>query len=401
MPWRLCLMIALRQALDPGRGLSAFLSKVSILGMAVAIALLLTVQSVMNGFDREMRERILSLVPHILVTGPAEDEEWSVLENALSQQSQVASVRRFRAMDALLLRGREVFATQLMAMDDDGLDHYAALVEPGLADMGERDLIVGKALAARLGLTIGDAVTFVIPAQGAQRYSSLTMSLSGLLSSGTELDETLAVIHKRALPLAASASGGAESIAIELRDVFTASEWRWEVMQMVPSTFRVSDWRATHGNLYSAIQLSRDLIGLILFTVIFVAAFNVVSSLMLVVTDRRKIVAMLVAMGAVRRDIVAIFFLQGAVIGAVGAAVGAGLGWLLAENTPEAAQLLERLLGMPLLQTDVYPLSFIPVDMRWQDFIATGGIAVILSVLAASLPAFRAAKLPLADTLSH
>lgn len=401
MPWRLCLMIALRQALDPGRGLSAFLSKVSILGMAVAIALLLTVQSVMNGFDREMRERILSLVPHILVTGPAEDEEWSVLENALSQQSQVASVRRFRAMDALLLRGREVFATQLMAMDDDGLDHYAALVEPGLADMGERDLIVGKALAARLGLTIGDAVTFVIPAQGAQRYSSLTMSLSGLLSSGTELDETLAVIHKRALPLAASASGGAESIAIELLDVFTASEWRWEVMQMVPSTFRVSDWRATHGNLYSAIQLSRDLIGLILFTVIFVAAFNVVSSLMLVVTDRRKIVAMLVAMGAVRRDIVAIFFLQGAVIGAVGAAVGAGLGWLLAENTPEAAQLLERLLGMPLLQTDVYPLSFIPVDMRWQDFIATGGIAVILSVLAASLPAFRAAKLPLADTLSH
>ena len=401
MPWRLCLMIALRQALDPGRGLSAFLSKVSILGMAVAIALLLTVQSVMNGFDREMRERILSLVPHILVTGPAEDEEWSVLENALSQQSQVASVRRFRAMDALLLRGREVFATQLMAMDDDGLDHYAALVEPGLADMGERDLILGKALAARLGLTIGDAVTFVIPAQGAQRYSSLTMSLSGLLSSGTELDETLAVIHKRALPLAASASGGAESIAIELLDVFTASEWRWEVMQMVPSTFRVSDWRATHGNLYSAIQLSRDLIGLILFTVIFVAAFNVVSSLMLVVTDRRKIVAMLVAMGAVRRDIVAIFFLQGAVIGAVGAAVGAGLGWLLAENTPEAAQLLERLLGMPLLQTDVYPLSFIPVDMRWQDFIATGGIAVILSVLAASLPAFRAAKLPLADTLSH
>jgi len=401
VPWRLCLMIALRQALDPGRGLSAFLSKVSILGMAVAIALLLTVQSVMNGFDREMRERILSLVPHILVTGPAEDEEWSVLENALSQQSQVASVRRFRAMDALLLRGREVFATQLMAMDDDGLDHYAALVEPGLADMGERDLILGKALAARLGLTIGDAVTFVIPAQGAQRYSSLTMSLSGLLSSGTELDETLAVIHKRALPLAASTYRGAESIAIELLDVFTASEWRWEVMQMVPSTFRVSDWRATHGNLYSAIQLSRDLIGLILFTVIFVAAFNVVSSLMLVVTDRRKIVAMLVAMGAVRRDIVAIFFLQGAVIGAVGAAVGAGLGWLLAENTPEAAQLLERLLGMPLLQTDVYPLSFIPVDMRWQDFIATGGIAVILSVLAASLPAFRAAKLPLADTLSH
>ena len=394
-------MIALRQALDPGRGLSAFLSRVSIAGLALAIALLLTVQSVMNGFDREMRERILSLVPHILVTGSAQAGEWSVLVEALSQHSEVASVRRFRAMDALLLRGREVFATQLMAMDDDGLDHYGVLLEPNLAEMGERDLILGKSLASRLGLSIGDAVTFIIPAQGGNRYSSISVSLRGLLLSGTELDETLALVHRRALPQAESASPGVESIAIALHDVFAASQWRWDVMQMVPSTFRVNDWRATHGNLYSAIQLSRDLIGLILFTVIFVAAFNVVSSLMLVVTDRRKIVAMLVTMGAMRRDIVTIFFLQGAVIGTVGAAIGAGLGWILAASTPEAAQLLERLLGIPLLQTDVYPLAFVPVDMRWQDFITTGAIAIFLSVLAASIPAFRAARLPLADTLSH
>jgi lipoprotein-releasing system permease protein len=153
--------------------------------------------------------------------------------------------------------------------------------------------------------------------------------------------------------------------------------------------------------LYSAIQLSRDLIGLILFTVIFVAAFNVVSSLMLVVTDRRKVIAMLVTMGAVKRDIVAIFFLQGAVIGAVGAVMGAGLGWVLAANTPAAALLLERLLEIPLLQTDVYPLSFIPVDMRWQDFLSTGAVAMMLSVLAALIPAVRAARLPLASTLNH
>jgi lipoprotein-releasing system permease protein len=215
------------------------------------------------------------------------------------------------------------------------------------------------------------------------------------------LDESLAIIHRRALPAAESFSGGVESLAIELTDVFSASQWRWEVVQMVPSTFRVIDWRATHGNLYSAIQLSRDLIGLILFSVIFVAAFNVVSSLMLVVTDRRKIVAMLVTMGAARRDIIAIFFLQGAVIGTVGALLGAVMGWILAVNTPDAALLLERLLQIPLLQTDVYPLSFIPVDIRVQDFLFTGGIAIILSVLAASIPAVRAARLPLADTLSH
>lgn len=209
------------------------------------------------------------------------------------------------------------------------------------------------------------------------------------------------MIDQRALPPAEIFSGGVESLAVELNDVFSAAEWRWEVMQMAPSSFRVSDWRSTHGNLYSAIQLSRDLIGLILFSVIFVAAFNVVSSLMLVVTDRRKMVAMLVTMGALRRDIVAIFFLQGAVIGLVGTIIGAVLGGVLAVNAPDAALLLERLLDIPLLQTDVYPLSFIPVDLRWQDFLATCAIALGLSVLAASVPAVRAANLPLADTLSH
>ena len=401
MPWRLRWMIALRQAFDPGRGLSAFLSKVSIIGLALAIALLLTVQSVMNGFDREMRERILSLVPHVLVTGPTGAEAWPELTRVLSEQPGVESVRGFRALDALLMRGREVFATALMAMGDDSLVHYASLLEPPLAEMAEEDLILGKSLATRLGLEVGDVVTLIIPAHEGSDYLSISVFLRSILDSGTELDESLAMIDQRALPPAEIFSGGVESLAVELNDVFSAAEWRWEVMQMAPSSFRVSDWRSTHGNLYSAIQLSRDLIGLILFSVIFVAAFNVVSSLMLVVTDRRKMVAMLVTMGALRRDIVAIFFLQGAVIGLVGTIIGAVLGGVLAVNTPDAALLLERLLDIPLLQTDVYPLSFIPVDLRWQDFLATCAIALGLSVLAASVPAVRAANLPLADTLSH
>lgn len=401
MPWRLRMMIALRQALDPGRGLSAFLSRISIVGMAVAIALLLAVQSVMNGFDREMRERILSLVPHVVVTGAAEAEDWPGVSQTLAEQPGVLSVRRFRSMDALLLRGREVFASRLMAVDDEAVSHYASLLQPTLTKMTERDLILGQSLALRLGLEIGDAVTLIIPGRESEDYLSVSLFLRALLVSGTELDESLALTHRRALPATESFSGGVESLAIELKDVFEAAQWRWEIMQIVPSNFRVNDWRATHGNLYSAIQLSRDLIGLILFSVIFVAAFNVVSSLMLVVTDRRKIVAMLVTMGAVSKDIVAIFFLQGAVIGTVGAVFGAGLGWILASGAPHIALLLEHLLGVPLLQTDVYPLSFIPVDMRWQDFLFTCAVAIFLSVLAASVPAVRAARLPLADTLSH
>ena len=179
MPWRLRLMIALRQALDPGKGLSAFLSRVSIAGMALAIALLLTVQSVMNGFDQEMRERILSLVPHILITGSAEDEQWSALIDAISQQPGVASVRRFKTVDGLLMRGRAVFASKLMVMSDDALDHYAHLLEPALTSIAEQDLILGKSLASRLGLQIGNTVTFILPAQADKQYISMNVTLRG------------------------------------------------------------------------------------------------------------------------------------------------------------------------------------------------------------------------------
>ena len=183
--------------------------------------------------------------------------------------------------------------------------------------------------------------------------------------------------------------------------MFAAGDWRWSLYQSVPSQLQVTDWRATHGNLYSAIQLSRDLVGLILFIVIFVAAFNVVSSLMLVVTDRRKGVAMLMALGGKGRDIALVFFLQGGLIGLLGAALGAALGYALASLAPDAALFIEQWLEVPLLQTDVYPLSFVPVDIRWQDFAVTSAIAVSLSVLAATLPALRASSLPIAETLAH
>ena len=222
-----------------------------------------------------------------------------------------------------------------------------------------------------------------------------------MLDSGTELDEVVALVHVDALAALGAGASIRRGVAVQLEDVFAATRWRWEIAQMLPSDVRVTDWRATHGNLYTAIQLSRDLIGLILFIVIFVAAFNVVSSLMLVVTDRRKAVAMLMAMGGRRADITAVFFLQGGLIGVVGALAGVALGHLLAINAPDLAVMLEQWLGAPLLQTDVYPLAFVPVDIRWQDAVTTAGIAIGLSVLAATLPALRAASLPVAETLAH
>ena len=212
------------------------------------------------------------------------------------------------------------------------------------------------------------------------------------------VDEVLALVNRQALSPYLGLLRRVKGLQ-SAADVFCE---RWlAVYEQLPATLQIADWRTTHGNLYSAIQLSRDLVGMILFVVILVAAFNVVSSLMLVVTDRRRAVAMLMAMGGRGADLTAVVFLQGGLIGLVGALAGMLLGYGLAISTPDMANWLEQILGMRFLQTDVYPLSYVPVDIRWQDFMTTSVIAIGLSVLAAVLPALRAASLPIAETLAH
>ena len=299
------------------------------------------------------------------------------------------------------MRGQMVSAAQLTGLERSALAPYESLLVPGITDWHPESLVLGASMAERLNLSVGDRVTFILPEENQTAYRPLSLQLSAVLDSGTELDEILALVHVDALAALGAGPSIRHGVAVQLEDVFAATRWRWEIAQMLPSDVRVTDWRATHGNLYTAIQLSRDLIGLILFIVIFVAAFNVVSSLMLVVTDRRKAVAMLMAMGGRRADITAVFFLQGGLIGVVGALAGVALGYLLAINAPDLAVMLEQWLGAPLLQTDVYPLAFVPVDIRWQDAVTTAGIAIGLSVLAATLPALRAASLPVAETLAH
>ena len=401
MPWSLRWQLALRQTLDPGKGLSAFLSRVSIVGIALAIALLLAVQSVMNGFDKEMRERILALIPHVQITANGTFTEWQQLQADLAVDPAVSSLNPFINADGLLMRGQTVAATRLTGIEAEALLAYGDLLKPAVTDWTEQSLVLGAALASRLSLKQGDRVTFILPGGAESTYAPLTVTLTGILDSGTELDEVLALVHRRTLLPFIGGASAQEGVAVQLHDVFAAGDWRWSLYQSVPSQLQVTDWRATHGNLYSAIQLSRDLVGLILFIVIFVAAFNVVSSLMLVVTDRRKGVAMLMALGGKGRDIALVFFLQGGLIGLVGAALGAALGYAFASLAPDAALLIEQWLEVSLLQTDVYPLSFVPVDIRWQDFVVTCSIAVSLSVLAATLPAVRASSLSIAKTLAH
>lgn len=406
------LRLALRYTFPSGRGhLTTFLSSLSILGLVLAIALLVVVLSVMNGFDKEMRERILALVPHISVYShlPLEDYQGTVQQ--LRAHPEVVAVTPFAHFDALVMRGRDIETAQgigLAAEADAGLETLLAMLEPSARDVflqRQDALILGAALAQRLGVVAGDTVTLIVPGERKMNRSSSArfenVLLAGVINTGTELDQHVAVVP---LPLASQLAGlgtGVSGFRVSTDNLFQVQRIAWELTASLPPGYYSTHWMMTHGNLYAAIQLSRDLVSILLFSIIAVAAFNVVSSLVLVVLDKRGNIAILRTLGASRGDVAWVFMLQGAMIGVVGVLIGGILGAVISFAVPHLVASLESLLGLQFLSTDVYPVSFLPVDVRVTDILWVGSIALAMCVLAAIYPARRAARLAPAVALNQ
>jgi lipoprotein-releasing system permease protein len=279
------------------------------------------------------------------------------------------------------------------------------LLSPSIDSLGSRDLVLGKSLAESMNLTVGDPVSVLL----SPSYTDTSASSSGVaqrfrvasvLHSGTELDRQLALGAQSTIA-ALSPSVRQNGLSVQIRDVLQAPGLRFQLSQSLPIGLWVSDWTATQGNLYRAIQLSRQIVVLLLMSLIAIAVFNIVTSLILVVTDRRPAIAILRTMGLQKADVTLVFMLQGGVIGAIGGLLGSALGFLLALSAPQLSALLEWLSGQPLLNTQVYPLDFVPVDIRWSDFVIVPGIAFTLALLASSIPARQAAAASISDALSQ
>ena len=406
------LRVALRYTFALGRGnLSTFLSSLSMLGLILAIGLLIIVLSVMNGFDKEMRERILSLVPHVTIYSHLPLEAWEEPARLIQGHEAVDEVSPFVQFDALLMRGGDIETASGIGLQvDDGalLTRMLAALGEGSAEMFRQQddaLVLGVGLAEKLRLSVGDRLTLIVPGEGREealrsaRFETVT--LVGILDTGTELDQATALVQ---LPLAVQLSGmdGAVSgLRIATKDIFLAPQVGWELTQSLPPGYYSTNWMMTHGNLYAAIQLSRDMISILLFSIIAVAAFNVVSSLVLVVFDKRGNIAILRTLGASPRDIAWIFVLQGGMIGAVGVVLGCTLGVLGSLAVPSLVAGLEALIDMRFLNTDVYPVSFLPVDILLRDILMVAAVAFGMCLIAAVYPARRAAALAPARVLNQ
>jgi lipoprotein-releasing system permease protein len=406
----LARFIALRYAqARSGSALLGFISRVSMAGLVVAVALLITVLAVMNGFEHELRTRILRVVPAITLY-PEENEiaEWQAVAQEVLKNPQVTAASPLIEAQGLLVMGSAAEPVLLFATDpvaESKLSHFEEFTDASAWDAWLADpqsVLISRKLANKLGVQAGGTAVVMLPGVGGDKSAPgiLSLRIAGLYETGTEVDNHLVMAQ---LPLLQAQYNikGVAAIRFSVDNWLKADAIAWSLVQQLPPHYSMKTWLQTHGNLYEAIRMSRQLVVLMLVIIIVIAAFNVVCSLVLVVTDKRGDIAILRAMGLPNSNIMRIFMMHGLLIGTMGTVIGAVAGCALALAMPSVAQGLQALLGVQLLSTDVYPVNYLPSDLRVVDVGVVVGVALLISGVASVYPAWRATCTQPADVLRH
>ena len=391
----------------------SFISLVSMLGLMLGVAALIVVLSVMNGFDRELKQRILGMVPHAVINGyNAPLSDWEPLRQQLLLSPEVEGVAPYTQAQGMLSASGRVQPVMVsgIAPDLEASVSIAAqqMTEGDLNDLqaGEYKIVLGELLARFLGVQPGDKVNLVLPEASVSVAGVVPrmkrFTVSGIFSVGAELDANLAYIHMQdAARLKRMVAGSAEGLRIKFVDLFEAP-WRVrELARELPTPVYTSDWTRTHGNLFQAIQLEKRMIGLLLFLIVFVAAFNIVSTLVMVVTDKRADIAILRTLGATPAAILRIFMIQGSLIGILGTLLGSILGVALALTVSDLVAWVERQFGIEFLSSEVYFISYLPSELQMGDLLTVVGVTLGISFFATIYPAWRASRTQPAEALRY
>jgi lipoprotein-releasing system permease protein len=389
----------------------SFISASSMVGMTLGVAVLILVLSVMNGFDRELRERILGMVPHGVIYERGGIQDWQALaEKVESFPGVVAAAPLTRLQGMMAYQGR-VQGAMVTGIEPSAEASVSILpnhlVEGDLASLhdGGFNIVMGEILARRLNLVIGDKVTLMLPEATLSPAGILPrikrLTVTGIFSVGAELDANLAVIHIQDARKLARLAGQAQALRIKTTDLFEAPKVVWELVSQLEGVYSGSDWTRTHGNLFQAIKMEKTMIGLLLLIIVAVAAFNIISTLVMVVTDKQADIAILRTMGASPRTILQIFMVQGLAIGFVGVAIGTILGIVAALTVSDIIAWIERISGVQFLNGDVYFISYLPSQLLWSDVAMITSSALVLSFLATIYPAVRASKIQPAEALRY
>jgi lipoprotein-releasing system permease protein len=381
----------------------SFISLASMLGIALGVIALIATISVMNGFERELRSRILGMVSHATVSGSgASLQDWPRAVALAEADARVLGAAPYVEREALL-NGARTQGALLRGVLPDAEPKVSELADKmkqgSLADLrpGEFGIVLGKELALWLGVELGDPVTVMVPEARTTPIGVLPQmrrfTVVGIFEAGMqEYDMQLAVVHMADAQKLLRLGDGVSGVRLKLTDMFQAWNVARDLADRMGEYYRVRDWSRDHANFFRAIKMEKTVMFVILSLIVAVAAFNLVSSLVMLVTDKQADIAILRTLGLTPRSVMGVFMVQGTLIGVVGIALGLLGGVLLTLNLHRVVSALESLLGFELMPADVYYITGVPTELRGDDVGTIAAVAFVLCMLATIYPAWRAAR---------
>ena len=390
----------------------SFITLISLVGIALGVAALIVILSVMNGFEGELRNRLLSMSAHgTVASASGVTDDWDTLVEEVASQPGVTAAAPFVEMEGMIQSGSELFAVLVHGVDP----YYEKPLSGEMINMiegdlevlqpGARSIILGRILAYDLGARIGDGVVLLIPrpvGDGTLEPVLERFVLRGVFEAGLQdHDAVLALVHVTDAADIQSLGDAVDAVRFRSDDVMAAPSIARALQTRLGEGVSTSDWTIENSSYFRAIRLEKMMMSLLLSLIIGVAAFNIVASLVMVVTDKTTDIAVLRTLGMGPDGVVRVFFVQGAMIGWTGVVIGIVLGVVLALNVPTIVPVLEQALGFQIMPGDVYYVTRIPSELEWRDVAVISIAALVLTSLATLYPARRAALVNPAAALRY
>ena len=391
----------------------SFITLSSFIGIAIGVWALITVLSVMNGFQAEIRERILGMASHATISSiNGTMTQWQSIDKKIEQQPHVEGSAPYILKEGMLTNASNVHGAVIRGIDPEeekSVSEVSSHMVQGSYDALNEvkyGIILGRYLARSIGAVVGSKVTMVTPSANVTPAGIMPrlkrFTVVGIFEMGhNQYDANMALIHLRDAQTLFKMKGAVTGIRLKLDDLYNAPKISRQIEANIDGYYRVIDWTQHHANLFRAINIEKTMMMIILSLIIAVAAFNIVSTLVIVVNDKQADIAILRTLGASPGTVMRIFISQGMIIGVVGTLLGVGTGILTAQNIETLVPALESLLGIKFLAPEIYLISDLPSEMKWSDVTITATISFGLTVLATIYPAWRASRIQPAEALRY
>ena len=394
-------------------GFLAFVSVFALLGMTLGVFALIVVLSVMNGFDHELKDRILRIVPHTLLQSDDGIRDWQGVMSDISSARGLVASSPYVSGKGLVSTAGGVRGVEVHGIDPE-LESKVSVVSQSLLvgfaeDLrpGEYNIVVGSLLARFLNVSVGDKVSVTLPQVSVNPAGvfprSKRFTIVGIFEVGAQMDEYLSLIHIRDAQKLFRSGDRVHGLRIKYDDIYQAKSYNDELAPLITegTDYKLEDWSQSQGSLFQAVKMEKIVVGIMLSIIIAVAAFNIITSLVMMVTEKRSDIAVLRTMGMSRNSILAIFMAQGTILGALGVIIGCASGVITAYFLTQLVQGLESYLGIYVFDPNVYFVSYLPSVLRVEDTLLVCGLGLLLSFLATLYPSYRASTISPAEALRY